>query len=338
MRSFIIKYVFIVLLFGGVFDFTLKGQDIHFSQFFFSPQITNPANTGNFDGSWRANNNTRRQWGAITPYTTFSFGFDHQFSVKSHDVAGGLVLVNDISNNAGLIANKLYASGAYFKDIGDHQFIGGLQIGVVNKHFNSNKLSYPDQFNEGSGSFDAGMGTAETGFRNSMTYPDINIGLNWRADFSRFEPKMGLALFHVNSPNESFDPSYKNPLPMRVNVHGGTDVHITDEVYLTPNVIYMNMGNLSSTIFGGHATYVLSGDMLENSVFAGLYARNGSENNSMIMLVGGNYQNWSVGLSYDFNTSDLRTSSSNPGGFEVSVIYKEISTQIQKFFIPCERF
>ena len=51
-----------------------KSQDLHFSQYFNSPLLINPANTGFApDADWRAGANYRNQWqGVLTnPYKTF---------------------------------------------------------------------------------------------------------------------------------------------------------------------------------------------------------------------------------------------------------------------------
>ena len=54
----------------------LLAQDIHFSQFWMSPLIQNPANAGG-EEDIRAILNYRDQWKSIgTPYKTFNASFD----------------------------------------------------------------------------------------------------------------------------------------------------------------------------------------------------------------------------------------------------------------------
>ncbi len=317
--------------------FSLHAQDIHFSQFYFAPQVINPANTGNFDGNWRVINNTRRQWGAISPYTTFSLGFDKQFSIKTERLGWGVLVMSDLSNSSNLVVNKIYLSGSYKKLFSGHNIALGLQAGIVNKYFDMNNLTFGDQFDETSGTYSSNIGTQETNFRESFTYPDINIGLKWDTEIGIAKPYAGASFFHINSPKESFFEE-DNKLPMLMLAHLGSNIDVTEKIYVTPNYMYMSMNGTQNMLFGSNVTYKLSDDMLENSVFMGLYARNVRDFSSMIILVGMNYQHWRVGLSYDLNTSELKTSNANPGGFEISILYREISTFIQKFFIPCERF
>src|SRR3984957_20608556 len=59
----------------------VRGQDLHFSQWFNSPLLTNPANTGFIpDADYRLGTNYRNQWSAIMqePYRTMSVWGDAQ--------------------------------------------------------------------------------------------------------------------------------------------------------------------------------------------------------------------------------------------------------------------
>ncbi len=314
------------------------GQDIHFSQFYFSPQTLNPAYAGNFNGAYRINNNMRRQWGSITPYSTFALSGEKQIYLKQHHLTGGLIILNDRSNNASLKINKIYLTGAYHKDFEKHALHFGLQAGFVNKSLNQGDLLFDNQYSTDLGDFSSSENSFETGFLENASYLDINLGAGWSGDFGKIAPFIGFSAFHVNMPNESFF-NNNSKLPIRAVVNIGTNLIASEKVYLTPNFLYMNYNQVNQMVFGSSFTYVLSNNYLENSVFAGVYARNTRENfDAMIILVGGNYQHWTFGLSYDINMSDLQSSNANPGGIELAIIYRDISTQIKKFFIPCERF
>jgi len=61
---------------------TLTAQDLHFSQFFNNPLLTNPANTGFIpDADYRLGASYRNQYSSIlaNPYNTFSIYGDAQF-------------------------------------------------------------------------------------------------------------------------------------------------------------------------------------------------------------------------------------------------------------------
>ena len=63
----IIYFLFFIAVFS-------TAQDIHFTQFTYTPLNTNPAQTGLFDGDYRVGGNYRTQWWEVPglPYTTFS--------------------------------------------------------------------------------------------------------------------------------------------------------------------------------------------------------------------------------------------------------------------------
>ncbi|HQQ95111.1 MAG TPA: type IX secretion system membrane protein PorP/SprF, partial [Bacteroidia bacterium] len=64
--------ILLVLIFYGTL---YKAQDVHFSQYYFSPLSLNPANTGNYDGNYRFFGNYRSQWREISEaYDTYSAG------------------------------------------------------------------------------------------------------------------------------------------------------------------------------------------------------------------------------------------------------------------------
>ena len=79
----------------------VQAQDIHFSQFYAAPMLTNPANTGNFTGSVRLGLNYRDQWGSVTvPYKTFSAYADAGIQPKKAVNVSGLVLSHLLTRQA----------------------------------------------------------------------------------------------------------------------------------------------------------------------------------------------------------------------------------------------
>jgi len=70
-----IRIIIIVWLMANGLQLTAFSQDLHFSQFFNSPLLTNPANTGFIpEGDYRLGVNYRNQWASISafPYKTMS--------------------------------------------------------------------------------------------------------------------------------------------------------------------------------------------------------------------------------------------------------------------------
>ncbi|HEX8607316.1 MAG TPA: type IX secretion system membrane protein PorP/SprF, partial [Pedobacter sp.] len=72
-------FLLITIAFG--WQMRALAQDLHFSQYFNSPLLVNPANTGFIpEGDHRLGINYRNQWASIgNPYKTFSIFGDGQF-------------------------------------------------------------------------------------------------------------------------------------------------------------------------------------------------------------------------------------------------------------------
>src|ERR1700740_59277 len=93
---FFIRNISFSLLFLCVFN--SFAQDIHFTQYYFSPLSLNPANTGNYSGDYRGFINYRSQWKEIDKaYKTMSAGADVNFYPLNQKVSGGIYFINDKS-------------------------------------------------------------------------------------------------------------------------------------------------------------------------------------------------------------------------------------------------
>ena len=128
-------------------------QDLHFSQFFNSPLVTNPANTGFIpDGDYRLGVNYRDQWSSImvVPYKTMSAFGDVQI-MKNQDNTGwmglGGVILHDVAGSGNLTSTKIYGSIAYHQTLNLASLVSlGFNIGWANKQINTTNLKFPDQF------------------------------------------------------------------------------------------------------------------------------------------------------------------------------------------------
>ena len=103
MKRFKNIRIIIVLLMANGLGPTAFSQDLHFSQFFNSPLLTNPANTGFIpEGDYRLGMNYRNQWASITafPYKTMSAFGDVQV-MNNEDNTGwmglGGVILRDVA-------------------------------------------------------------------------------------------------------------------------------------------------------------------------------------------------------------------------------------------------
>ena len=117
-------------------------QDIHFSQFYFSPLTLNPAHTGFFNGKHRFATNYKSQWKRASggdPYVTFTGTYDVHIldkMMKAADMAGfGITVFSDKAGKGDLKTTGAFGSLAYHRDMlgnGKQLLSFGIQaIGIL---------------------------------------------------------------------------------------------------------------------------------------------------------------------------------------------------------------
>ena len=318
-----------------------NAQDIHFSQYYASPTSLNPAETGFFDGNWRFTNNYRTQWSAIgIPYKTISAGFDKPFKLRKGSKIGlGVFFVNDKSGSSMLTVNKLFLSGNYITTIDDNHTFGiGAQIGYVVKSFTLNGLTVPSQFDETSGVFNTDMPNNIDTWDENINYPDFNFGITYKGKAGNIKPFGGVALFHINNPQESFLRT-DNKLPIRLVIHGGLDYALRENIIIRPNLLTMYHKRAGDWVIGSLGYYLMSEKSLIDRAFGGIHMRTSLNTIDAAIFTGGiSLYGFDVGLSYDINVSKLNAATNSRGAFEISIIYKDISKTLTKIALPCDRY
>src|SRR5258705_13425195 len=119
----VIKIVLLLVVSTSYFIPRTYSQDLHFSQFFNSPLVTNPANTGFIpEGDYRLGVNYRNQWASITafPYKTMSAFGDVQVMPNQENTGwlglGGLIL-RDVAGARGPCFSLIFGCGAFTHNI-----------------------------------------------------------------------------------------------------------------------------------------------------------------------------------------------------------------------------
>jgi type IX secretion system PorP/SprF family membrane protein len=319
----------------------LPAQDIHFSQYYFSPLTLNPANTGNYKGDYRIFGNYRSQWRELDKvYNTYSAGGDMNFYPKNINVSPGLVFLNDRSASYLSVTKILPSFAVHFKMAG-FKLHFGIQPGLVIMALDFYKHSFPNQLNWNSGSFDNSLPNEEPNAGQRFAYFDLNAGFATSRKFGKLEPEIGFALLHINRPNESFLSNSGNRLPMREAWNVGLSYSVTPVIILKGHSMYGYTTDANDWVSGLNLEYVLSRNaFFYNSVFAGFMWRDGFKRNfdAGIITAGFNYSHYTVGFSYDITLSELKTSVNGRGALEIAFIYRAKNTRLTKKIIPCERY
>ena len=321
----------------------LAAQDIHFSQFWASPQTLNPALTGLTPCTFRAGVNYRNQWGSVvgpSSFQTYGASFDaglFRGRMKGNMLGLGVNLFNDKSGD-GILRNLTASLGlAYHQDLGneDHYLSFGVQMGMVQKSVDPTRFVFEDMIDQNG--VIPGAVTADVLANDQFTYLDINAGVHWQSTFTdNFQMYAGGAIFHLTEPVESFLGATDNVLNRRWVGHGGMKIGVSSNVVLLPSFIYMTQTERSNQeILGGTSIGFAIGET--SNFYVGGYYRN---DDAVIASTGFDFNNVQFGMSYDINTSDLSVVSGNKGGLEMSLIYFGCLQTISrpKRVIDCPRF
>lgn len=301
---------------------TGKGQDIHFSQFFFSPQLLSPAEIGNFNADYRLNANQKTQWREVSrPYSTFAVMGDGSLSFTPEEIAFGIAIMNDNSGDSRFNTFSVLIGGSYTYTLPNddrHKLIGGIQTGLTQIRLNYDDLSFNNQYN--GVVYDPNLPTGENFARNTRWYLNLNFGLGYRFDIdTRKSVTAGYAGHNLTSPDQSFFNDTGVNLPFRSSIYVTGEWRINEDLDAMPAFRWMDQSTFTEVILGGAIRYRLIDERsLYRTVFAGYFGRFGD---SGIAMIGAEIDAWRLGISYDINVSDLETASRNQGGFEFSLQY-----------------
>ncbi len=319
------KYLAALTFAFGLLSST-HAQDLHFSQWFNAPLVTNPANTGFIpDADYRIGANYRNQWSSImaVPYKTYSVWGDAQLfrdRIESGWLGVGGVILRDVAGSGSLTSTKAYLSLAYHQMIGEaHLLSAGFNVGWANKRIDYTKLKFPDQF-DGT-FFDNTLPTSVMLDVPSINYFDMQVGLNY-AYFptNKLYINGGIAAWHINRPRESFftsDPTgFDSRIAPRYTGFVNASYKINDGLIVNPMGYYSRQAGSSETVFGANLQFDLSGDG-ETQLLGGLYMRPGD---AVIPMVGFEWNFIRLAFTYDATVSSLKQFNNSRGAFEFALL------------------
>ena len=316
----LIKHICSLLLFC-IIACNGNSQDLHFSQYFNAPLLTNPANTGFMpDNDYRIGINYRNQWVNLTnPYKTMNVWGDAQLLSNKLDnswLGIGGALLSDVAGAGNLTATTLQLSLAYHQMLEEKSLLsGGIGIGWVQKRIDFSKLTFDNQWN--SHFFDNLLPVGETFNTNNVNYLDVQVGLNYAyMPSENTYLNVGVSAQHLNQPNESFF-SANAAVPARYNAFLNGNFKVQDVWILNPNIYYSNMASASELVLGLNANRKISYDGSKQLIL-GCYYRNGD---AVIPMLGFQLGSTKLTFSYDATTSAMKSFNNGYGAYEVSLLF-----------------
>ncbi len=334
------KMAFRSLVFVFIALTSLQAQDAHFTQYYQVPAYVNPALVGNFNGLFKVGMNYRDQWRPAIdrPYATFTATGESKFMVGKRDpdiAALGIMFFSDQISKYDLNTTQIALTGSYHKllDKKTKQYIGiGYQAAIFQKSLNYEDLTFGDQFN----AIDAYSNeTLELLPGNNIGFFDMSLGIDYSyTSTSDREFNAGISVFHVTSPNISFfgkedfvdkDVNTEAFLDPRWSVHASYSLPTSDAFSFQPRILYMSQDQhkmyVLSTLFTyknprseGKKFYFGPGLRFSNRL-------NSTALEAVMLIVGYDFKGLNLGLSYDYNTSDLFNDRFGMSTFEISLNY-----------------
>lgn len=319
----------------------VKSQDIHFSLYDYSPLSLNAAETGIFDGDWRATGNYRQQWKSIgQPFQTIAAAYDQQIYALPGNFSAGLIVINDQSGVINLTNNRVYLSLGFAHKTPLWTLSAGIQPGFALKNYTLDGTSFPEQYNPNIGMFDPALPLSETRLSNQTNYFDLNAGLVAERKLKSGSLKAGFSVQHINAPNVSFFDN-KDKLAQRFNSYIKWNHNFDSDVFIRPMILVSTLFKAQEVVFGGDiGLYVSESPSGVRELSLGIDLRNGFNRNAdaYIASIGLMINNIKAALAYDVNYSNLDQATNNRGAIEISLIYISPSTAIKRVIIPCDRY
>ncbi len=317
-----------------------KSQDIHFSQFYATPLLQNPANAGFFNCDYRLVANYKQQWRSVTvPFTTFHASGDIRRILKRDKgiIGIGLDASVDKAGDSKFTTTQFGLALSIHKPLdkfNHHYFGGGLMLGMTSANIDYTNLLFSDQYL----AFNGIQLTQENLELSTLSYFDLSAGVSYNFIPPSFQNSftMGAAVYHINKPVKSFLGDDSSKVFRKIVLNMGANLHASEKFEFYPKIQYMNQGPNHEILVGGFIRVDL--DKMENSkygVYLGPWYR---WNDAWIIVTRFDIDKMSIAFNYDLNTSDLAEVTELKGGPELSIIYIGCIPNFNKKQIFCPRF
>jgi type IX secretion system PorP/SprF family membrane protein len=306
-----------------------QAQDIHFSQFFEAPLLRNPSLAGVFDGDVRLQVVYRNQWQSVTPnsFRTASINGEYKMPVAGGDdffTVGGQILV-DKAGSAVQSTTHLLPVVNYHKSLSTKRtsYLSlGFMGGWVQKRIDYSKITTNNQYFDNN--WNPSAPTAENFSDPTIGYWDGSVGMNFNTSLGSEYKHLffiGAAYHHLNRPKTSFYKNASIELHPKYVFSTGLKYLIDDFRSFTLHGDVFIQGSSREIIGGGWYSQILGGfpDDPVYVVHGGVFIR---YKDAIVPVIKIDIRSFGVTLSYDINTSPLKTASQMRGGFELGLTFK----------------
>ncbi|MBA3663734.1 MAG: PorP/SprF family type IX secretion system membrane protein [Bacteroidetes bacterium] len=298
---------------------SVKSQDFHLSLYDAAPMFLNPAMTGLIDAKLRVHAQYRNQWSSVAfkPFTTALISGDMAKGKWGY----GMQIINMRAGIGNYNAFQTLFSTAYAVPVDKqkyHSLSFGLQAGFTQKSIREDKYTFDSQYtSQDGGSFSQGINNEENINRVSQILPQLNAGFlyYYSKQQALLNPFLGVSGFNLTQPKETFF-DQNNHLPVRITIHTGVRINITEGLYVLPKILVMKQGKALEQTYAVDAGYYLQAGQLY--LLGGFVFRT---KDASIVSLGIKKLDYTLRLGYDFNTSTLKTATKTRGAYEIAFTY-----------------
>lgn len=335
-----------------------SGQDATFSQYYASSLYLNPAMAG-ITPAWTLAMNYRSQWRSVLdkhPYTTTQASLIAPFQSKNikerHWGGAGISIFNDrapiisaTGDHASYATTGVNANFAYILPLSSMQnLIFGVNLGAIYKTIDNSALNWGTQYDPTAvGGYNGQLNNPAStdNLNSSKLMPDVGAGVLYYFNPGRdYETKgmsgfAGFSAYHLNAPNESLYKGNVRVLPVLMKAHAGVEVSLSKKINVSPNILLAFQNGVNQFNGGGYFTYMFApqSEVYAPNVFilGGWYRLR----DAAIISTGIGNDFYTLGFSYDLNSSDLRKVSGGRGAYEISLkITKPNPRKKTRYFTP----
>ncbi len=345
-----LTHLFLVVFFALLGSVALKAQDIHFSQFYLSPLNLNPAMTGVMNCNVRLVANYRNQWSSVlkaNAFNTYSVSYDQRIAVGRYDFFGiGGSFWGDKAGESEFSTLQGKLSLSYAKKMGgyrakSHYLSFGAEAGITQTSVNFQNLRWGSQ-HDGNGGRDGNIASGEIFNLDNFIYADFSAGVMWFTVLDKNNNLyIGGAYSHLNRANQSFNSNQVEDLYSKFTIHAGGEFMMTERLGLVPGVITLFQGPSFELNTGTSLKFLLGGNKRNSQAFqlgAWMRISNHFEKSvtadALILSTRFDYNDFSIGFSYDVNVSSLRPASNSNGAFEFALVYKICGPEKRNVYCP----
>lgn len=287
----------------------VQAQDLGnpaFSQYHYTPFLTNPAMIGASKDMQLMFNYRRKQLDAGESFDTPMLSFIHPLINKSQGRHWGGIGLSLISDNAAgfLRTNGIILGFAHNFQLGGGNFALGAQGGYFQKRIDMTGFTTEANYPGGVLNPFIENGEANNGTKG---YASFSAGAYWDLDDARGQKAfLGVSYMNFTEPNVAFVEAATSKLPAALQATAGIRIVQTEKFSIMPTARYLGIANSSQANIGSWFRYHLSSNDAEKVVKEGTLGLGLWYNtaNALVTSFELNQPNYLVALSFDFATSN----------------------------------